>query len=124
MLTELAAQFLLVDKNASDAADAIADVEKEEARLMLRKQKFNKIINGELATTKEQAKVNIAKTKAAILDAEKSIKAANDGWKMGLMTVELFEEEIKLYKDKLQVQIANEKQLEKEEINIKQGYKR
>jgi TP901 family phage tail tape measure protein len=118
MLTELAAKFLLVDENASNAAEAIADIEKEEARLIKHKDKFNKLINSELATTKEQAKVNIEKTNAAIDNAKRSIQAAKDGWKMGLITVELLEEEIKLYKDKLQVQEANEKQLKTEEDRV------
>jgi len=70
-VSELAIQFFLLDENASNAADSVKKLEENEARLLRHKEKFNKLVNGELATTKEQSKLNIAKTKQAIKDAEK-----------------------------------------------------
>ena len=115
LLTEMALQFLLIDENASNAAEAAAKLEKEEARLLKHKEKHQKFINAELATTKEQAKLNIKKTKQAIFDAEKNLSALEDGWRLGMITKELLVEEIKELKNKLEVQEANLKVIKDEE---------
>jgi TP901 family phage tail tape measure protein len=115
VLTEMALQFLLIDENATNAANAAAKLEENEARLLRHKEKFNKLVNGELATTKEQSKLNIAKTKQAIKDAQKQIGALEGGFKIHLLTVELLNEEIKALQDKLEVQQANSEELKKQE---------
>jgi len=115
VLTEMALQFLLIDENATNAANAAAKLEENEARLLKHKEKFNKLVNGELATTKEQAKLNIAKTRQAIKDTKKQIGALKGGFPIHLLTVELLNEEIKALKDKLEVQEANSKELKKQE---------
>ena len=115
VLTEMALQFLLIDENATNAANAAAKLEENEARLLKHKEKFNKLVNGELATTKEQAKLNIAKTKQAIKDTKKQIGALEGGFPIHLLTVELLNEEIEALKDKLEVQEANSKELKKQE---------
>ena len=115
LLTEMALQFLLIDENASNAAEAASKLEEEEARLLKHKEKHQKLINSELATTKEQAKLNIEKTQKAIDAAEKQIAALEDGWPIHLLTVELLKEEIKELNDKKDVQEANLKLLKDEE---------
>ena len=114
-VSELAIQFFLLDENASNAADSVKKLEENEARLLRHKEKFNKLVNGELATTKEQSKLNIAKTRQAIKDAEKQKGALEGGFKIHLLTVELLNEEIKALEDKLEVQQANSEQLKKDE---------
>ena len=115
VLTEMALQFLLIDKNASNAADAAAKLEENEARLLKHKERHQKFINAELATTKEQAKLNIEKTQKEIDAAEKQIAALEDGWPIHLLTVDLLKEEIKELKNKKDVQEANLKAIKNEE---------
>jgi len=115
LLTEMALQFLLIDENATNAAEAAAKLEKEEARLLKHKERQQKFINAELATTKEQANLNIKKTKQEIAAQEKNLAALEDGWNLGMITKELLVDEIKQLNDKLKVQEANLKLIKDEE---------
>lgn len=123
-LAELAAQFFLVDKGASAAAASLEDVGKEQEELLKHQNRIKDVTMSTLATTKEQNRLNKEKTRKEIENQKKNLSAIEDGWKMGLITQEMIEEDIRLLEEKLAVQIANGKELKvkgDEELLVKKS---